>query len=94
MDPTALVNSYKLTTSNGKHLEEVTLADKFSLMYKPKTSAKDTDDLSVGFDWDRGRRQRELFKNKNVKGKNRMKSMLRDRFSFAEHHEKAAYGLG
>ena len=37
-------------------------------MYKLITSARNTD-LSIGFDRDRGRRQRELTSNKIIKGK-------------------------
>ena len=36
-------------------------------MYKLITSARDTDELSIDFDRDRGRRQPELSKNKNQK---------------------------
>ena len=32
--------------------------------------------------------------NKNVKGKFHLKIMLKDVFGFAEHQEKATYGLG
>ena len=63
-------------------------------MYKVTTSARDTDDSSVGFERDRGRRQRELTNTKNIKGKYHIRVFLRDIFGFAEHHEKAAYGLG
>ena len=63
-------------------------------MYKLITSAKDFDDLSIGFDRDRNRRQRKLTNNKNVKGKYHLRIMLKDIFGFAEHHEKVTYGLG
>ena len=64
--PIALFSNYKLTTSSGKHLE---ISHIVSLMYKLLTSVKGTDDLSIGFDCDRARRQDELTDNKNVKGK-------------------------
>ena len=41
-------------------------------MYKLITSARNTDDLSIGFDRDRERRKRELTNNKNMKGKYHM----------------------
>ena len=63
-------------------------------MYKLITSARKTDGLSVGFDHDRGRRQRQLTNNKNIKGKYRVTIMLKVIFGFAEHHEKGTYGLG
>ena len=63
-------------------------------MYKLITSAKDTDDLSIGFDRDRGRRRDELTYNKNTKGDNHVRFMLKDVFGFAQHQEKATHGLG
>ena len=50
--------------------------------------------MSIGFDRDRKRRLRELNNNKNMKGEYHVKIMLKDVFGFAEHHEKATYGLG
>ena len=64
-----MFSNYKLTTSSGKHLENIDHAQIVSLMYKPLTSSKGSDDLSIGFDRDRGRRQRELTNNKTQKGK-------------------------
>ena len=63
-------------------------------MYELLSSAKGSDDLSIGFDLDRGRRQRELTDNKKIKGKYHVRIYLRDVFGFAEHQEKAPYGLG
>ena len=65
----ALFNNYKLATSSGKHLEDVTHAHIVSLMYKLITTAKGCDDLSIGFDRDRTRRRNELTNNKNMKRK-------------------------
>ena len=56
-------------------------------MYKLITSAKDSDDLSIGFDRDRGRRRDEITNNKDTKGKCYFRIMLKDVFSFAEHRE-------
>ena len=89
----ALFSNYKLTTSSGKHLGDLSHAHIVSLMYKLITSAKDND-LSIGFDRDRGRRQRELNNNKIIKGKYHVRIMLKDVFGFSEHQEKATYGLG
>ena len=47
-------------------------------MYKLIASARETDGLSIGFDHDRGRRQRELTNNKTQKGKFHFRIMLRD----------------
>ena len=48
-----------LTTSSEKHLEDVSHANIISATNKLTTSAKESDHLSVGFDRDRVRRQRE-----------------------------------
>ena len=53
-------SNYKLTTSSGKHLENIDHAHIVSLMYKLLTSSKGSDYLSICFDRDRNRRQREL----------------------------------
>ena len=64
----ALFSTYKLTTSSGKHLEEINHIRIVSLMYKFLPSSKDSDDLSIGFDRSRDRK-RELTHNKITKGK-------------------------
>ena len=63
-------------------------------MYKLITSARGSDELSFGFDRDRGRRQRELTNNKNIKRKYHVRIMLKYMFGFAENREKGTYGLG
>ena len=63
-------------------------------MYKRITSSKNSDDLSIGFDRSRARRQDEMTDNKRVKGKYHVRIMLKDVFGFAECQEKATYGLG
>ena len=63
-------------------------------MYKLLTSSKGSDDLSIGFDRDRNRRQRELSNNKTQKGKYHVRIYLKDVFAFAQSQEKATYGLG
>ena len=94
LGPIALFSNYKLTTSSGKHLEDISHAHIVSLMYKLLTSSKDSDDLSIGFDRNRDRRQRELTNNKKNKGKYHIRIYLKDIFGFAEHQEKGTYGLG
>ena len=90
----ALFSNYKLSTSSGKHLEDVSHAHFVSLMYKLITTAKDMNDLSIGFDRDRTRRRNELTNNKNIKGKYHVRIYLKDVFEFVEHQQKATYGLG
>ena len=51
-------------------------------------------DLSIGFDRDRTRRRNELTNNKNIKGRYHVRIYLKDLFGYAEHQEKATYGLG
>ena len=90
----ALFSNFKLTTSSGKHLEDISHAHLVSLMYKLITSSKDSNDLSIGFDYSRNRRRDELALNENLKGKYHVKIMLKDIFGYAERQEKATYGLG
>ena len=94
LGPIALFSTFKLAKSSGKHLEDISHAHLVSLMYKLITSSKDSNDLSIGFDNSRNRRRDELALNKNIKGKYHLKIMLKDVFGFAEHQEKATYGLG
>ena len=88
----ALLSIFKLTTSSGKYLEEINHAHIVPLMYK-LSSNKESDDLSIGFDLSRDRKQ-ELTNNKNIKGKYHLRIYLRDIFGFAEYQEKATCGLG
>ena len=60
-------------------------------MYKLTTGARDTNDLSLGFDLDRGRRQQELTNNKTQKGKYHIRVFLKVVSGFAEHQENATY---
>ena len=74
-------------------MEDVSHAHIVSLMSKLISSAKEFDDLSIGFDRSSNRRQQELTNIKNVKGKNHRRIMLKDVFGFSQHQEKAIYGL-
>ena len=94
LGPIGLFSNYKLTTSSGKHLENIDHAHIVSLMYKLLTSSKGSDDLSIGFDRDRTRRRNELTNNKTVKGRYHVRIYLKDVFGFAEYQEKGTYGLG
>ena len=94
LGPIGLFSNYKLTTSSGKHLENIDHAHIVSLMYKLLSSSKGSDDSSIGFDRDRGRRQRALTNNKTQKGKFHVRIYLKDVFGFAEYQEKGTYGLG
>ena len=93
LGPIALFSNFKLTTSSGKHLEDISHAHLVSLMYKLITSSKGSDDLSIGFDRSMQRRQDQMTNNKNVKSKFHLRIKLKDVFGFAEHQEKATYGL-
>ena len=94
LGPIALFSNYKLTTSSGKHLEEISHAHIVSLMYKLLTSSKDSVDLSIGFNRNRGRRKDELSNHKSIKGKLHIRIYLKDIFGFTEYQEKGTYGLG
>ena len=80
LGPIALFSNFKLTTGSGKHLEDISHAHIVSSMYKPITSSKDSNDLTIGFDHSRNRRREELAAKKNVKGKFHLKILLRDVF--------------
>ena len=82
-----------LTTFSGKHIEAISQAYFVSLMYKLKKSVSEPHDLSIRFDRDRQRRQRELTNNKNIKGKYLFGNMLKDVFGFAENQKKAIGGF-
>ena len=90
----ALFSNYMLTTSSGKHLENIDHTHIVSLIFKLLTSSGGSDDLSIGFDRDRNRRQCELTNNETQKGKFHVRIYLKDVFGFAEYQEKATYGLG
>ena len=72
-----LFSNYKLTTSSGKHLEIIDHSHIVSLMYKLLTSSRGSDVLSICFDRDRNRRQRELTDNKSQKGKYHVRIYLK-----------------
>ena len=65
----SLCSKYMLTTCSGKHLEDIDHAHIVSLMYILLTPSRGSDDLSIAFDRDCDRRQRELTNSKNIKGK-------------------------
>ena len=87
MGPIPLFSKYKLTTSNGKHLEEMSHAHIVSLMYNLLTSNKDSADLSIGSDRSRDRGKRELTYNKTIKGRYHFGIYLKDFFGYAEQQE-------
>ena len=86
-------SNYKLTTSSGKHLENIDHAHIVSLMYKLLSSSRDSDDLSIGFDRNRDKRKRELLNNETQKGKFHLRIYLKDVFGFAEYQETGTFGL-
>ena len=88
LGPIALFSNYKLTTSSWKHLENIDHAHIVSLMYKLLTSSRGSDDLFIGFDRDRNRRQRELTNNKTQEGKFHVKICLKGVFGFAEYQKE------
>ena len=94
LGPIALFSNYKLATSSGKHLENIDLAHIVSLMYKLLTSSEGSDDVSIGFDRDRGRRQRELTNSESQKGKYHVRIFLKDVIGYADYQQKGTYGLG
>ena len=94
LGPIALFSTYKLTTTSGKHLEDFSHVHIVSLLYKLIASARGSHDLSMGFDRDRGRRQRELTDFKNQKVKYPVRIQIKVIFGFAQQEEKATFGIG
>ena len=84
LGPIASFSSFKLLTSSGENLENISHAHIVSLKYKLITSSKDSNDLSIGFDHSRSRRRDKLAAKKSVKGKIHLKILLKDVFGFAE----------
>ena len=84
LGPIALFSIYKLTSSSGKHLEEINHAHIVCLMYKLLTSSRGSDDLSFGFDRSCDRRKQELTKNVKTKGKYHRTIILKDFFGLSE----------
>ena len=91
--PIGLFSIYKLTTSSGKHKENIDHAHIVSLMYKLLSSSRDSDDLSIGFDRSRDKRKRELLNNKTQKRKFHLRIYLKDVLGFAEYQEVGTFGL-
>ena len=69
-------------------MEDVIQAHIVSLLYKLITNHRDSDDFSVEFDRDRGRRKNELTNNKIIKGKYHFRIKIKDVFGFVENQEK------
>ena len=90
----ALFSKFRITTSSGKHLKDISYSHILPLMHKSIASAKSSDNWSIGFDRSRDRRQQELTNNENIEGKLQVRVMLMDTFALQEHQEKATYGLG
>ena len=89
LGPIDLFSNFKLTTSSRKHLEDISHAHLVSLMYKLITSSKNSDDLSIGFDHSRARRQDEMTNKKRVKCRYRVGNMLKDIFGFCRTSRKS-----
>ena len=68
LGPIALFSNYNITSSSGKHLEDINHALIVGFLYNFLTSTRGCDDLSIGFDRSRDRRKQELKKNKDIKG--------------------------
>ena len=94
LEPNDLFSIFWLTTSIGKHLEDISHAHIVSVMHKLLTSRRSSDDLSMGCNRSRIRRPEELTNNKTTKGKYQVRILLKDVFGFAEAQEKATNRLG
>ena len=96
LGPIALFSNYKLTISNGTHLEDISPAHIVSFLVKQKTSCRGRVDLSVRFDCDCKSKQYELTNDKmtkKIKNNYHVRNMLKVVFGFFERQEKATYGF-
>ena len=59
-DPIALFSKYDLTSSSRKHIESIDPAHIACLMYKLITSARGSDDLSIGLDRSPDRKKNKI----------------------------------
>ena len=59
-----LFSKFKMTTFSRRHAENFSHAHLVCFLYKLLTSSRGADDLSIGFDRDRGRRQQDKLINK------------------------------
>ena len=66
--PTAFFSNYDLTSSSGKHQKSIDYAHIVFLKFKLLISARESDDLSIGFHRSGDNRKQELTTNKNKKG--------------------------
>ena len=83
----ALFSVFKLTTRSEKHLEDISHAHIVSLMYKLIRSSRGSDDFSIVFHRDCGRRREELTNNENTESKFHVRFILKDVFGFSEHQD-------
>ena len=83
----AFFSNFKLTAGSGKHLEDTSRAHIVSLINKRITGSEGGNDLSVDFNSDRELRQREIFSNKNARGKHLVSNRLKDAIGFVEPQE-------
>ena len=95
LSPIALFSKYKSATSSGKHLESIEHGHIACLLCIFLTTDRGCDDLSIGFDRSRDRRQRELTNNKKkIKRNYHVRIYSKDIFGFNENQVKGRYGLG
>ena len=85
--PISLFSEAKLTTSSGKHLENVDNLHAVSLIHKLLTSTKSTSQLIYGLEEDTTIRRQELTNNKNEKGTFFVRIKRKDLFGFADQEK-------
>ena len=91
--PSAFFSEAKLTTSSGKHLEEVDKLHIKSIMHTRLTSQQQTSELMYGFEESESTRRQKLTNNKTEQGTLFVAVRLIDLFGFADQ-EKVTYGMG
>ena len=77
LDPIAILSKCRLNTSSREHLEDISHANRFVLLYNLITSGKDSDEFFQS-KWEYRKRQYALNDNKILKGKYLFRFMLKD----------------
>ena len=83
-----------MESSSETEIEIIDNAHVICLMNKIISSCRESDELSIGFHSSIDAREKELTKNKTIKGKYHVIIFSKDVFGFAEYQDNCTHGLG
>ena len=94
--PVALSSEYYLTTLSETSLERIDYDFFIFLLFKPKTSSKNSIDLPIGFDASNQRRKKEVTENKKEPDKPRYhpRFISKEVSWYGEHQRNSTIGIG